>query len=264
MLQLREHRIEYASRSDEFHLWHITDTHLGHKGTDEKALKATVARIEADPFALWTGGGDYGEYISTHDPRFDGDEIASWIDLSDLKRIGRVQSDRLIAMLRPIGNKCLGMIGGNHGLRMYRYQQFDPLGYIAGKLEVPNLGYDGAFIYLTFKRQGGSTRAYKLCLLHGWGGGRTAGAKKNKLRDGLMAFNAAILFMGHHHVRDRHAMRAWDCTAKRITTTTRVGIHGGGYLCGAGYSVRAGYPPAEIGSVCVNITPDKNRIEVNL
>ena len=264
MLTLRTHRIDYKSRSDTFHLWNLTDFHIGHKETDEKALRATIAKIEADPFALWMGGGDYCEYISVGDPRFDGSELAPWIGTSDLANLARVQSDRVIELLAPIVDKCLGLIGGNHGLRIHKYQQFDPLGYIAGKLQVPNLGWDGAFINLRFKRQGGSARAYKLCLLHGWGGGRSAGSKTNKLRDGLVAFNADILFMGHHHWRARLAMRAWDCTARSITTKTRIGIHGGGYLCGAGYAVRQGYAPAEIGSVCVDIVPDKNIISVTL
>lgn len=261
MLTFRTHRVDYESRSDTFHLYHLTDFHIGHKETDEKALRATIAKVEADPFALWTGGGDYCEYIGVGDPRFDGSELAPWIGTSDLADIARVQSDYTVAMLAPIADKCLGLVGGNHGLKIHRYQQFDPLGYMAGRLQVPNLGYDGSFIYLTFKRQGGSTRAYKLCVLHGWGGGRSVGAKTNKLRDGLTAFNADILLMGHHHWRERLAERAWDCTARGITTMTRVGIHGGGYLCGAGYAVRAGYPPAEIGGVMISITPDKNIIE---
>lgn len=261
MLRHRQHKVEYASRSDTFSLWNLADPHIGHRATHEKELRATVATIKADPFALWAGSGDYCEYIGVGDHRFDGAELAPWIKTSDLANIAWVQSDYVIAILEPIADKCLGLIGGNHGLKIHRYQQFDPLGYIAGKLGVPNLGYDGGWVYLTFKRQGGSVRAYKLCLLHGWGGGRTAGAKKNKLRDGLMAFNADILFMGHHHVRDRLAMLAWDCTARGNTTTTRIAVHGGGYLGGAGYALRAGYPPSEVGSVCVNITPDKDIIE---
>lgn len=265
MLQFREHRIEYASRSDEFHLWHITDTHLGSRAVDEKALRRDIAEIEADPFAIWTFGGDWAEFISPTDKRFEPAEVANWITVADLADIAKVQCDYGVKLFKPIAAKCLGAIGGNHGLRIAQEHHRDPHADICGKLDIPNLGYDGAFINLRFKRlAGGSTRTYRIALLHGWGGGRQPGGKMNKLRDALAAYDADIILLGHLHVRYRLSAMTYTCTKSRVVVKKRVAVLGGTYLDGAGYALRAGYPPAEIGGVMISITPDKNVISVAL
>jgi len=264
MLQLREHRIEYTSRTDVFHHWHITDTHLGSRACDEVALRRDIARIRADPFATWTFGGDWAEFINPTDRRFEPKEVASWITVADLANIAKVQCGRAIALFQPIADKCIGAIGGNHGLTILREHHHDPHGDICSKLDIPNLGYDGAFINLRFKRLGGSTRSYRIAMLHGWGGGRQPGGKMNKLRDALAAYDADIILLGHLHVRYRLPGTSYSCTKHRIVVKQRVALIGGTYLDGAAYGVRAGYPPAEIGGVCVNITPDKGTVKVNL
>jgi len=261
MLQLRTHQIDYDSRADVFHLWHITDTHLGSCAVDEKALRRDIAGIEADPFALWTFGGDWAEFINPTDRRFDPTEVADWITVADLADIAKVQCDHAVELFKPIATKCIGAIGGNHGLYIARTHHRDPHGYICGELDIPNLGYDGAFINLRFKRQGGSIRSYRIAMLHGWGAGRQPGGKMNKLRDALAAYDADIILLGHLHVRMRLSAMTYSCTQNRIVTKRRVAVFGGAYLDGAGYAVRAGYPPAEIGGVMISITPDKNTIE---
>jgi hypothetical protein len=47
-------------------------------------------------------------------------------------------------------------------------------------------------------------------------------------------------------------------------TRRRVAICGGCFLDGAGYAIRAGYEPAEIGAVCVELTPALRGLEVRL
>ena len=264
MLQLREHRIEYASRADEFHLWHITDTHLGSCAVNEKALRRDIAEIEADPFAIWTFGGDWAEFISPTDKRFDPTEVADWISVADLADIAKVQCAHTARLFGPIADKCIGAIGGNHGLFIARTHHRNPHADICSKLDIPNLGYDGAFINLRFQRKGGSTRTYRIAMLHGWGGGRQPGGKMNKLRDALAAYDADIILLGHLHVRYRLSAMTYTCTKSRVVVKKRVAVLGGTYLDGAGYALRAGYPPAEIGGVMISITPDKNLIEVNL
>ena len=264
MLALRTHRIDYKSRSDTFHLWHLTDFHVGSIACDEKALKATIAEVASDPFAIWTGGGDFCEFINPTDRRFDPAEVASWIKVADLADIAKAQCDHVIELLGPIADKCIGSIMGNHGGYIARIHHRNPHSYICGALGIPDLGADGAFINLRFKRWGGSTRTYRIALLHGWGGGRQPGGKMNKLRDALAAFDADIALLGHVHARMRLATTAYTCTKNRVITKKRVAVFGGTYLDGAGYAVRAGYPPAEIGGVMISIAPDKDRIEVNL
>ena len=264
MLQLRTHQIDYDSRADTFHLWHITDCHLGSRACDEAALRRDIARVAEDDYALWAFGGDWAEFINPTDRRFDPTEVADWITVADLADIAKVQCDHTVELLRPIAAKCLGAIGGNHDLYIARTHHRDPHGYICGELDIPNLGYDGAFINLRFKRSGGSIRSYRIALLHGWGAGRQPGGKINKLRDALAAYDADVVLLGHLHVRYRLASMSYSCTKNRIVTKKRIAVLGGTYLDGAGYAVRAGCPPAELGGVRISITPDKDRIECTL
>ena len=51
-MNLITERIQYHSRTDEFRLWHLTDTHIGARSCDEKLLKRHIKQIVDDPFAL--------------------------------------------------------------------------------------------------------------------------------------------------------------------------------------------------------------------
>ena len=269
MIPLVERRIEYASRGDTFRLWYVTDTHLGNRAVNETALYRTIQEIAADPSALWVAGGDKIECINISDKRFDPHEIVSWLALADLSNLAQCQAKRYLKITKPIWDKCLGSLDGNHERKIRTKYHYDVGGYIAAEMGVPYLGEAGAWLRLRFSRRletgtRATTTTYHVVAHHGWGGGRHPGSAANALRDALATFNADIVMLGHRHLRLRVALAHYVGSGKRVITRTRVGLFGGTFLDGAEYAQRAGYTPSEIGAVCVELTPDKHGIEVRL
>lgn len=256
-----------AALDERFRLWYVTDTHLGNRATDETALYNTVRAIAADDHAFWVAGGDKGEYINASDKRFDPADCASWMQVADLGNLAKCQADRYLEITRPIWSQCLFSLDGNHEEQIYRRYYYDVGATIAGAMGVPHFR-DGAWLRWTFARDFGKGRSlshpFDIVALHGWGGGRSVGGKANTLRNALVAYNADLILLGHTHCRQRLAAVAYTATRTDVLTRRRVALFGGSFLDGAGYAIRQGYEPAEIGAVCAEIMPAMRNIEVRL
>ena len=252
---------------EKFRLWCITDTHLGNKATNETALYNLIQHIAADDHAYWIAGGDKGEFINITDRRFDPADCVSWVQVSDLGNLAQRQADRYLELTRPIWSKCLFSLDGNHEGQIYKRYHFDVGAVVAGKMGVPHYR-QGAWLRWTFTRTFANKRhvdrPLDIVALHGWGGGRTKGAKANMMTQALIAYNADLIMLGHVHYRGRVPAISYTATRMDVTTRRRVAVCCGGFLDGAGYSLEAGYEPAEIGSVEVELFPDLRGIEVRL
>ena len=57
-------RIDYDSRSDVFNVIPIGCIHAGTEFCLEDMIRAKVKEVKSNPFTLWVGMGDYGEFIT--------------------------------------------------------------------------------------------------------------------------------------------------------------------------------------------------------
>lgn len=259
--------IEYHSRSDVFRIIPIADIHLGNKGCDEGLLKATIDDIASDANTYWVGLGDLAEWINRRDPRFDPADLPSWL-MYDLKDIAEAERNRLIKYLNPIGDKCLGMVSGNHEDAILHHNERDVYTTIAegiGAQEVC-LGPSG-FIKVQFKRKSGDSKPNSwpmvMFLTHGWWGGRKMGSGANNLESMMGWVDADLLLAGHDHKRLSFSLDKMQMDNKGGVRTTRIhGISCGTFLRDAGYAERKGYRPSNVGIVTINVIPDKRIIQV--
>jgi len=200
--------VYYGSRSDQIHLWHLTDLHLGARACDEKLLDKHIEEIANDPLARWIGGGDYVEAIGyIGDKRFQMDTLAPW--LWGTNDIMGAQARYAVDKLSPIADKCLALVGGNHEHAAQQYHgrelYWEIVCGIAKAGNVPpetlGLGYQG-FVVAPFRRgtpeSYGSTWYFSIRVHHGYGGGSN---HTGTLYEALSTFEADLTLFGHRHVR---------------------------------------------------------------
>lgn len=269
--------ISYPSRADWFTIWNLSDLHYGNKACAVDRLKEDVERIRRDPYSFWFGGGDYAEYISFRDRRFDAETITADLQIKDLGRLGRVLTERVRDILMPIRGKCLGLLYGNHENSYARENdQRDLHGWLCTELGAANLDYS-AFVDVAFCRlggtprihaerpvkEGGETTGYRFYLHHGAGCAVTPGGKLNRLIQFMHAFDADIYMIGHVHDKkgQRLVRMGVDRYCNKIVAKESLGIISGSYLKTYAQDVTSygeirGYSPTALCAAFVRVRPN--------
>ena len=265
-MQVVEYRYTYPSLSSVIKLYPLGDIHVGTLHCAESKIKAKVKEIQDDPTAIWIGLGDYGEFISAQDKRFDGKVISPWIDPND---IAGSQIEYLVELFKPIKTKCIGLIEGNHEDAYRRHQDGDPMKHICKALDLPNLGYS-AFIKLVFERRKSNEHHEFLgAVSHGSGCAITKGAKLNRLERFMDNFNAR--WYGHGHVHDliTNSKSYIDLTqSNKIVSRQKVGAMTGSWTTAytqdipASYAEIKNYPPNAIGCPVYTFEPVNDAVSV--
>jgi predicted phosphodiesterase len=205
-MQTLTYDIAVESRKTEFVLYPIGDIHLGANDVAENKLRKLVNKIRANPNARWIGGGDYCECIKPSDTkRWDVESLPDWMFEGDAKAVKdrlrdvvSQQKNRFYKIFKPIKDKCIGLIEGNHETNVRKYHDIDHHGFMCNEMGVPDLQAE-AFVTLRFIRQGSAVRIITIFVCHGAGGGRRLGAASNKLEDIAAFVRANIILMGHTH-----------------------------------------------------------------
>lgn len=279
-MNLITHRIEYHSRSDEYHWYHLTDLHVGARACDEKLLRAHVKQITDDPQAVVTLGGDLVDAISRKgDKRHLESTLAPWCWGKD--DVLQVQLDYLRdeILTADLCRKTVTVLAGNHegapdqhqGAGLYR----QIVTHIAQHKGVPGpaiaLGYSG-FLQFQFRRVASTGRTGSGWLLtayltHGYGGGKLAGGHALELERLLGRYECDIALAGHRHTEAYVPVMTSRVVGNRIVQTKRIGLFVAGYLGGGTelakgelphttYDQLKGYYPTTRGGVAILIDPD--------
>jgi hypothetical protein len=260
LLPTFQHTVDFPGIDSRCRLWFLGDIHAGSNAVNAKRLEADVAEIAANG-DYWIGMGDYGDWIFYSDKRFDNYEMADWMDIGDP---WTSTSEWICDHLAPIAGHCWGMIDGNHEVTVAQRYHMPVQQWLCGRLGVLNLG-PAAYIRLKFKRTATSRENIDVFAIHGWGGGRTSGARTNKL-ESVMACNEAHIYAMAHVHGQRPVLtigrRSLDARG-RATNREKVGVISGTYLGEAEYATRTGYAPSVIGGVPVDIWPYQHRLCVS-
>lgn len=270
--------IEHDSRSDLFRIVPLGDVHLGNSACDEAAFERMVRYIKDTPNTLWLGMGDMLDSIGRRDKRHREASVASW--LWGKPRIYKAQKDRLIETLKPIGDKCLCYLIGNHEEAAEMHHETDLYYDIieairpSDKVELA-MGISG-FLVLRFRRSNasrkGGTQTFTFYLHHGYGGGRKMGGKVMKLEEMQESYDADIYLMGHVHQKEANkgARIGVDRSGNIVERETHRALTGSFLRNTNGldvtYSERDGYKPLALGVVEIEMRPgaesEKVRIRV--
>jgi predicted phosphodiesterase len=253
-------------------LYAIGDVHIGAAACNEKLLRQTVKRIEADDNARWVGVGDYCEWINQKDPRFSAGTLAKWIDIDDLVDLAKAQRDHFLGIVRPIASKCLALVCGNHETALQRHFERDVYSEIVSGVKESG-GFDadhklavGFYGWLILKFYRSKTRhrstTIKINLHHGFVGGRLAGAKALNMQRWLWTHDADLVIFGHSHntASQIEQVESVDKSGKLVQRIRR-GVYAGTYLETVSvdgppsYSEVKGYFPTPTGSPEIVLRP---------
>ncbi|MCJ7829053.1 MAG: hypothetical protein MUP81_04855 [Dehalococcoidia bacterium] len=272
-MQTKDLVIPYKISNSEFKLYCLGDIHAGTIHCVEDDVKRKVAEIAKEKNAFWIGMGDYAEFITPKDKRFDPAQlaIAEWCHPDN---IAHDQTEWICKLFQPIYKKCVGLLYGNHeeSIRIFNHDNVQK--NICDELGVDNLGFS-CFLRMYFKRENSNeTHLVKGAFTHGASGAITEGAKLMALMRWMKSMEADIY--GYAHVHDyipkslsRMTINDTSKGKARIKSVTSIGVTTGSwfrtYTQGiiASYGEKKSYPPTEICSAVFIINPDKEFADVH-
>jgi hypothetical protein len=276
----------HSSRSDVFRIWAVADLHLGNRSCNLKLVKQDLDAIQHDPYAFWVGLGDFADYITHGDKRFDPTTLPYDMPAYKLGSLGQYMVEQVRDLFKPIAHKCLGLGFGNHEKSyMKGKEQEDKHSWLCTELGVRNLGYS-AFYDVAFMRgfkgkprlsqelptHSGFQLKKRFFQHHGCGHAVTPGGKLNKLLQFMWGFGPAdVTLVSHVHdqtVKRLDVLGANEgCTRQKVHK--RIGLITGGYLQAyapgqTSYAEMAGYLPTVMGSVYVTIDPERDEMRASI
>ena len=218
--------------------------------------------------------GDYADAILKNDKRFDIEGLADWVKKGNILR---TQEEFLTELFRPIKDKILCLLTGNHEETIHLAHQEDFTHNLCKNLGVRYGGYQ-CFIPMTFERGNSdngavSTRNYVVHAWHGSGAAQSHGGRLMRLMKLVNDISANIYLMGHLHATCIYAPARLYCRAGKIKDEPLVAAMTGSWLTTytqstekkpitPSYGEVKGYQPSVLGCPVVHIEPDENKITV--
>jgi hypothetical protein len=262
--------IPYRISSPDSKLFCIGDIHAGTIHCVEDAIKRKVEEVADTPNARWIGTGDYAEWITPKDKRFDPSlkSIADWVEPDNL---GHSQTIWLTKLFEPIKKKCIGLLYGNHenSIRVYNHENVQQ--NLCDALEVDNLGYS-CFIRFHFNRDNSNEKHMITgAFTHGSSGAITEGAKLMALMRWMKSMDADIYGYAHLHDYLEKSLSRITVVDKddssKIKSKVSYGVTTGSwfrtYTQGimASYGEQKCYPPTEICCALFSLNAGKGTIK---
>jgi len=156
--------------------------------------------------------------------------------------------------IEPIADKCVGMLTGNHDLRIARSLKisYDPVKEIAKRLGIKHFGYDG-WVKWNIVSASGKSQSYLTYHHHGYGSGST-GAFVNRIKR-LAAWNRAdAIVVGHNHMLVTIADTVAVLDENGNIRYREVPLAGaGGFYRHIGYPREKGLSPSILGAATLHL-----------
>lgn len=258
--------IKVRSLDDPIHLYHMSDFHMKERGCQEELLKKHVSIVEKDPVGIVVVGGDQAAYIAKNDKRMDFECFADNIRANQLHDWAEYLIDSTVNILKPIKNKIILALKGNHETVYTKSHQHDVHRAFCGRLGVFNGGYTSVFC-LRFQEKNGEYKDIIVHATHGKGGSCTSGGVINKLKKySLHVANSDIVLVGHMHHQVSVVEKSMYYKAG-IKYHYKTCVCPGSYLESYNegfttYGEEAGYSPPILGCARLDIIPRTKNVFV--
>jgi len=225
----------------------ISDTHIGDKNFNKKEL---IKYLEKADYILLNG-----DIMNTATKNSVSFEYGS--DPSD-------DLNKAVEIFKPYAHKILSVTEGNHEHRIAK-----EVGLSLTQLFCHQLGiidkYAGISAYL-FLNVGSKKINYKIYHSHGFGGGRSVGAKSNKLYDMSKICDADVYIISHTHQQQnfpadyiRPNLRKY-----KLEQITQYFINSGAFMSYGGYGETYMYPPSTIGTPIMRLFGNRHDVETTI
>jgi len=239
------------TKHDFIYLVPLSDMHIGAPQTDIDAIKGYIDWIAGEENAYTLLNGDL----------FNAATKQSTPELYEYEDMVTPDKELLMleALLKPIAKKILAACAGGHELKnLFKTIGADYMWHLMRNLGREKVyARDGGILKIKIKPVNKRDDLFfKIVYTHGWGGARTRGAKMRKLEYLASATHADIYILSHDHTqnltRDNYLdTPTWEDDS--IVVHRKMLVATGGFLGYAGYPMRAGYQPADLGTPRIRI-----------
>lgn len=238
--------------SEEIEIVPIGDVHLGNTNCKLQLFQKVIERITHTPNSYIIGMGDYIDAITPKDKRFDLAQCGTFIN---------DQIEKMIELLKPIKDRILCLLTGNHDYKLHTEGYGDPVRRMCKELECDYAGYS-CFVKLKVMPDT-HLRSLIIYAHHGWSSGRRTGNVVNSVESCAQYWDADVYLFGHSHKlwSTRQMRIGWYGKKKVIFANT------GSFLetCledTTGYGERAGYPPQKLGVLKIKYYPKSGDLHI--
>lgn len=217
----------------------LSDVHIGDKLVDKNRLESFINEVLEKPNRYVIVNGD----------------ILNWATKSSVSDVysevltPNEQIDEAVKLLRPIKDRILVIIDGNHEKRAWKSDGISPMYQVAKRLDIFDRYSDGAYLlFLSFgKSQGRSCRKmiYSIYGRHYTSGGKKAGGKANALEDMTMIVDADIYLVSHSHLPlgMKKSFFRCDYRNRKVTQVDKLFVNSNAFLNYGGYGEEFGFTP---------------------
>ena len=253
--------ISHKFDNTDIEIWPISDVHLGAAEHNAEAWAAFCREIEQRPNAYVILGGDLINNATR----------SSISNIFEETMRPREQKKRMVEMLRPLRDKVLCAVSGNHERRGLKDADDDPTYDILCKLDLETVYRENvAFLRLHFgddKIDGSRNPTYVFVVTHGAGGGILTGGIVNKAeRFAYVIDGADALIVGHSH-------KPFITQPSKIKINAQKGvvylrpfkvISTTSWLDYGGYASQKMLPPTSIAPQIIKLYGKQKKIEVTM
>lgn len=237
--------------AEEIKLYNLGDVHYGSRFCERDKFLKVVEMIKNDDNAYWVSTGDLLEISLASSKIYDYEALGTQRELRELTEI-----------LKPVSHKCLGITESNHHKRIEIVSGLNLDEIIAQYLNIEALGKIG-FLNIMVNKV-----AYFLTMFHGYGAGRSKGAKINMLSNfGNTIKGFDIYLAGHTHCFDYtiNVEQVIDKKHKKVQTLNSHYCITGHYIKWFGsYASEKMFAPAPCGSTVVRLKGGEHQSQKNI
>ena len=253
------------TKHDFIYLVPLSDFHIEEPQTDVGAIKGYVKWIKDHKNAYTLLNGDLFSVITKKSAAdiYEMGEPGGDIEFMSIDKA----LDVLTEILKPIANRILAACAGGHELKnLFRYAGSDYVYRLMKQLGKEQVyTRDGGILKIRTKPLNkNDNTCFSAIYTHGWGGARTRGAKIRKAEYLAEAAEVDMVIISHDHTQNigranRLKPGDWD---EDLSIHRAMLVSTGGFRGYAGYPLRAGYQPADLGTPRIRLAKkvDENGI----
>ena len=252
-------RIDLPHSIDALTIEIFSDLHIGSKKCDMDLIKERIERVKNDPNTYCILLGDL---INNSTKTSVGDVYSE--PLSPMEQIKTA-----IELFKPIKDKVLGIVPGNHERRSYKQEGIDLIYFMASELGIADrYSYSAELLFIRFGVNNHDKRrkmCYTVYMTHGDGqGGRLIGGKANGLQRRGKIVNADVIITGHTHTPFTFREMAYviDYRTSSVGEREQVFVNASATLKYEEYAELYGLPPSSVISPRIVLDGHKRLIVV--